>query len=170
MTLTVRVDNSHRGAVKAEFDGFKGKDVRVEVKEWHEKRSLSANAYMWVLIDKVADKLKQGKTEVYRGYIREVPGISQTVCVVDKAVTALVRGWGHNGLGWIAEELPSKLLGCTNVILYFGSSTFDTRQMSIMLDLVIQDCKELGIETMTPQELAGLVERWGDEKQTNKGA
>ena len=55
---------------------------------------------------------------------------------------------------------PSKIEGCKNVTLYYGSSTYDTRQMSRLIDLVVQDCKEQGIETMTPFELDALKERW----------
>lgn len=59
--------------------------------------------------------------------------------------------------------MPSKLQGCVNVVLYFGSSTYDTAQMSRLIDLCVQDCKQVGIETMTPAELEALVERWDDK-------
>jgi hypothetical protein len=52
--------------------------------------------------------------------------------------------------------MPSKINGCTNVILYYGSSTYNTAQMSLLIDHLVQDAKALGIETMTPQELEAL--------------
>lgn len=47
-----------------------------------------------------------------------------------KAVDTLIRGWEHNGLGWMTDTMTSKLPNCTNVVLYYGSSTYDTKQMS----------------------------------------
>ena len=66
--------------------------------------------------------------------------------------------WGHNGLGWIADTTESKLPGCTNVILYYGSSTYDKSQMARLIDNIVQDCKAVGIETATPAEIdAGIA-------------
>ena len=75
----------------------------------------------------------------------------------------MTDGWEHNGIGWQAETMPSKLPGCTNVILYYGSSTYDTAQMSRLIDLIVQDCDALGIETKDPAEIDRLVEEWGLE-------
>jgi hypothetical protein len=69
-------------------------------------------------------------------------------------------GWEHNGLGWVTERSPSKIEGCTNVTLYYGSSTYDTAQMSRLIDLVIQECKQQDIDTMTPAERDRLVSLW----------
>ena len=80
--------------------------------------------------------------------------------MVDKSVDKLRQGWEHNGLGWPTETMPSKLPGCTVVLLYYGSSTYDTAQMSRLISLIIEDCKAQGIETMTPAELSRLMEAW----------
>ena len=88
-------------------------------------------------------------------------GNYDTVCVPQKAVDALCRHWQHNGLGWITETFESKLKDCVNVNLYYGSSAYDSKQMSLLIDNVVQDAKALGIETKTPQELSLLKEDWG---------
>ena len=125
------------------------------------KRSLDANAYFWVLADKIATrKGLPGTTDIYRNYIREIGGNREFVCVKEKAVDKLCQGWEHNGLGWVTERFPSKVKGCVNVILFYGSSTYDTEQMSRLIDLCVQDCKALGIETATPRELSLLLDRW----------
>lgn len=149
-------------------ESLKDADIEVTVKKWREKRSLNANAYAWALINQIAFKTKQKVTDVYRNAIREVGGNTDIVCVMDRAVERLRDSWEKNGIGWITETLDSKLDGCTNVILYYGSSTFDTAQMSVFIDSIVQDAKALGIETMTPQELEGLMVAY--EKQTNKSA
>ena len=60
-----------------------------------------------------------------------------------------------------SDIMPSKIDGCTNVIVYYGSSTYDSKQMSVLIDRIVQDCKELGIETLPPDELLRLQEEWG---------
>ena len=130
------------------------------MKRWRERRSLDANAYCWTLIDKLAAARGLTKAEIYREAIRGIGGVSETVCVTDKAVDRLVEGWSHNGLGWFAETMPSKIPGCTNVILHYGSSTYDTKQMSALIDHIVQDCKAVGIETKTPHELESMLNDW----------
>lgn len=145
------------GAIESIEDG---KTYDLTIKPHRERRSLDANAYCWVLLDRLAEKVQIPKTEIYRRYIREIGGNSETVCVVEKAADKLCDGWSHNGIGWQTDRLPSKLEGCVNVILYYGSSTYDTRQMSRLIDMVVADCKEQGIETLTPVELDRLKDRW----------
>ncbi len=154
--ITVSVDEDFRETWNELHDA----DISVEIKKYRKRRSLDANAYAWVLIDKLANKLNLTKVEVYRELIRNIGGVSQTVCVKTEAVEALCSGWKHNGLGWFAETFPSKLPGCTNVILYYGSSCYDTQQMGNLIDLLVEDCKAQGIETATPDELARYKDEW----------
>ena len=134
--------------------------IDIQIDKHRQRRSLDANAYCWVLLDKLAAALHKPKGEIYRELIREVGGNSETVCCVEKAVDKLVQLWGKNGLGWCADVTDSKLDGCKNVVLYQGSSTYDTRQMSRLIDLVVQECRAQGIETATPAELEKLKEAW----------
>lgn len=142
------------------FDELHETDVDVTVKKHREKRSLDANAYFWVLVDRLAEKTRIPKTDIYRRYIREIGGNHEMVCVIDSAVKKLRNGWEHNGLGWQTDTMPSRIPGCTNVILYYGSSTYNTRQMSHLIDMAVQDCQEQNIETLSPEKLAGMMEEW----------
>lgn len=138
----------------------------VEIKAWREKRSLDANAYCWNLIGALSEKLNIPPADIYRGMIRDVGGNTEVVCVKESAAEKLCGGWGHNGIGWLTETFPSKIEGCVNVILYYGSSTYDTAQMSRLIDLVVEECKARGIETRTPKELENMLNLWeaGSEK------
>lgn len=136
------------------------KTYDMEVKQHRERRSLDANAYAWVLIDKLAKATGQSKTHVYREAIREIGGNTETVCVKQDASDKLCAAWTKNGLGWLAEKMPSKLPGCVNVVLYYGSSTFDTAQMARFIDGIIQDCKAVGVETLPPDKLEAMLEGW----------
>lgn len=140
-----------------------GKTYTLTVKEKKKKRSLDANAYAWVLMDKLAAVMHQPKEEIYKSYIKEIGGNSETVCIKSEAAESLCNGWSRNGLGWQTDTMPSKLKGCTNVILYYGSSVYDTEQMSRLIDLIIQDCEIFEIETKDPAELERLVQEWGAE-------
>ncbi len=141
------------------------KEYVISVEKVKKKRSLNANAYFWVLCDKLAEATNISKAEIYRSYIKNIGGNNETVCIVEAAVDKLKSGWEHNGLGWTVDVIDSKIEGCKNVILYYGSSTYDTKQMTRLIDFAVQDCKALSIETMTPQELSLLVEEWGNEQK-----
>lgn len=154
--LTITTDDDCRPLWDELHDG----DVKVEIRKWHDKRSLTSNGYAWALIDKLAEALNMGKVDVYRQTIMNVGGVSTTVCVKAAAAEALASAWRERGLGWIAEIQPSKLVGCQNVTLYYGSSVYDTKQMGQLIDRLVEECKVLGIETMPPAELAALKESW----------
>ena len=130
-----------------------------EVKEHKEKRSLDANAYCWVLLGKLQDKLNIPKEYIYRDLIKNI-GSYTIVPIKKEAVNKFCESWNRNGLGWITDTTPSKLDGFTNVIAYYGSSSYNTSEMSRLIDLIIQECKLQDIETMTPKELSVLKENW----------
>lgn len=155
LTLTLELEDFSSRREAARFlDDFKPGDF--EIRKKRKKRSLDANAYFWSLVSQLAEATGEPKSTIYRRAIREIGGNSTTVCTKNSAVESLRRGWASNGLGWISETTPSKIKGCTNVILYYGSSSYDTKTMSRLIDFVVQDCKALGIETMTPAQLEDL--------------
>lgn len=137
-----------------------GKEYKLEIKEFKQKRSLNANSYAWTLIDKLAEKLRMPKTDIYKSYIKEIGGNSDIVCCLDRAVSDLCQAWQGRGIGWLTETEPSKLEGCTNVRLYYGSSVYDTAQMSRLIELIVADCKENDIETLTPEEIDRMNAEW----------
>lgn len=139
------------------------KEYTIEVKEKKKKRSLDANAYFWTLADKLSEKLNKPKTDIYREYIKEIGGVSDKLCMLDKAVDKFCEHWASMGIGYQTDRIESKLEGCTNVIAYYGSSTYDTAQMSRLINMAVQDCKQFGIPTYDKEELDRLVQEWGVE-------
>lgn len=135
--------------------------LSLKVCKYKQKRSLDANAYCWVMISKIAEKTNQRVTDIYRAAIKEVGGNSDTVCIQDHAVEQLCAGWQRNGIGWITDTMPSKIEGCTNVILYYGSSTYDSAQMHRLIEIILQDCAELNIEVKSSEEIDSLLKSWG---------
>lgn len=141
------------------------KEYTLEVKERRKKRSLDSNAYFWTLCDKLAEKTGIAKTEIYRSYIREIGGNSDVLCIQDKAVERFCDLWERGHIGRFADTMPSKLEGCTNVIVYYGSSDYDTAAMTRLIDMVVQDCKDNDIETLTPDEIAAMNAAWGGDTE-----
>ena len=139
------------------------KKYDVEIKEHRERRSLDANAYFWVLCSKLAAHTGIEKQVIYRDLIKNIGGNSEIICVRNDALDKLRKGWEHNGIGWVTETMPSKIEGCTNVVLYTGSSVYDTKQMSQLIELIVFECKSFGIETATPNEIERMLSLWQDQ-------
>lgn len=133
----------------------------LEVKEHRKKRSLDANAYAWVLIGKLADEQRITPLEVYRQAIQNVGGNYEILPIREDAAEHFRRIWEAKGLGWPCVDMGrSKLSGYRNMMAFYGSSTYDTRQMSQLIDNLVQDCKALDIETLSPEKLSLLMEGW----------
>lgn len=136
------------------------KDYELVIGKAKEKRSNDANAYFWTLINKLSGKINIPPVEIYRTYIKDVGGNYEVIPIREDAVETWIKVWQGRGLGWLCDIIgESKLRGYMNVICYYGSSTYDTRQMTRLIDLCVQDCKENNIETLTPEELARMVEQ-----------
>lgn len=162
ITVTVEADFS------SEYDELKNDEITVDIKKFSRRRSLDANAYSWLLIDKIAEKTGIRKHEVYRNAIREIGGVSTIVCVQDIAVDSLCNSWSSHGTGWMTEKVKSKIPGCTNVTLWYGSSVYNSKQMASLIDSLIQDAEALGIPTLTEKEKEKLLGRWTTKTEKKK--
>lgn len=151
--IRITFDRKDRGEMVAMIEGLGlPADVDIQIAKHRGGRSPEANAYMWELIGRIADKTRKKEAEVYREAIRE-NGVHDDFAMMNEAVDDFARRWSKNGLGWFTETIDSKLPGCTRVRAYSGSSVYNTKEMSRLIDAVIQDAQALGIETKTPDEL-----------------
>lgn len=137
--------------------------LNIDLKKYRKKRSNDANAYAWVLLGELQNVLNIPKEEIYRDLIRNI-GSYEIVPVKNEAVERFRQAWSKNGLGWITETMKSKLEGFTNVVAYYGSSTYNTKEMSRLIELLIEECKQFGIETKPQAEIDSLLRSW-DNKQ-----
>lgn len=138
--------------------GFKPGEY--EISPAKKKRSLNANAYAWKLINDIALAVRESPEDVYREALKNIPNICEVLCVQDKAVDSMERLWARNHIGRRVEREESKIKGCTNLYIYYGSSDFDPRQMSMLIDNLVQDAQALGIETRPEEEIKSLLEAW----------
>lgn len=134
------------------------KEYELSISKAVKKRSNDANRYFWELVGKLSEKIQVSPEDIYRTYIKDIGGNYEVMPIKDKAVDTWKSIWRSRGIGWQCDVLgESRLRGYTNVICYYGSSTYNSKQFSRLIDLCIQDCKAQGIETMTPAELESLM-------------
>lgn len=137
--------------------------LNIELNKCRNKRSLDANAYCWVLCDKIAKELsKDGtiitKEKIYQDGILQI-GTFEPMIIEEKAFTNFKRIWEKQGLGFLIQEV-SKKDKCVKVHCYYGSSTYDTKEMSLLINLLIDLAKSLNIETKSYSEINSLLESW----------
>lgn len=154
--------NSEKTAMDVCNDLKAGRRYNLTVKR--QGRSLDANAYFWVLVNRLADKLGVDPNGIYRAYIPDIGGNYEVVPVREDRIEAWEKVWCSGHIGRMIEDMgPCRnTKGYHNVRSYLSSSDYDTAQMGRLIELVVADCKEQGIETMTPRELDALVSRWGE--------
>lgn len=155
--LMLKIDNAP--AARRWIDQMSG-DCTVTLGPKRRKRSLDANAYLWVLCDQIAKSIRSTKEEVYRAAIKRV-GVVDVIPMREDAAAEWCRRWRSRGIGWVVETADAGLDGWVEVLAYWGSSTYSAAEMTRLLDDVIEEAKGLGIETATPEQLALMREEWG---------
>lgn len=135
----------------------------IELKKWRQKRSLDANSYCWVLCDKIAKELcKDGtivtKEDVYKDAILQI-GSFEPFIVQEKTYMNFKRIWEKQGLGFLVQEV-SKKDKCIKVNCYYGSSTYNTKEMSLLIECIVELAKTLNIETKPQSEIDSLLKEW----------
>ena len=142
------------------YDELKDHTVSVEIKKAVKHRSLEANRYAWVLIDKIAARTHIKASEVYRNAIRDIGGVSEDAFMKAEAVPVFRQIWEKGHMGNQVEVLDEDPFGWATVRIWYGSSTYNSAQMSALLDSLIQDAEALGIPTITPKEEEKMLGKW----------
>lgn len=144
-----------------EIDKFKSTDkLSIEVKKYREKRSLDANAYAWCLMQKIAEAVGSDKWDVYLRCLQRYSRAFTHVIVKENAVEKMKELYRTCiDLG----EVTVKGKTGHQLQVYYGSSTFDSKEMSVFIEGIVSECKEMGIETMTPDELERMKQEWAYE-------
>lgn len=146
----------------AVYEKLKDFDVDVEIKKHNPKRSRDANNFAWALCTDIGKALTPPipKEEVYRKAIRDV-GEYEPLPIREDAVETFQRRWASHGTGWFAEVVDnSKLKGYKLVFAYYGSSTYDTAAMSRLIDYLVQDAREMGLQLPATKEQEEMLKSW----------
>ena len=131
--------------------------LSIKAVKHRERRSLDANAYLWVLLQKMAEALERDKWGLYLDKLGEY-GVFTHIIVKPHMVEKVKEEWRT------VKELGEVCVnGTTGIQLqcYFGSSTYNTKEMSVLIDGVVSEAKEMGIETLSPVELERMKAEWG---------
>ncbi len=117
-----------------------------ELKPYRFKRGNKANSYLWVLCKKIADIVGNTKEDVYKDLIKRV-GTFEIVSIKSEAVEKFMNNWQLRGLGWLAEKTGCFSDSYEEVVVYYGSSSYDSREMWILINELINEAQELDIDT-----------------------
>lgn len=163
--LIIKPERQDMGKAMALVRKHKDRLYTLEIKEYHKKRSLDANAMMWVMINQMSKILHIPSEEIYQGYIPDVGDNFTWHPEKPEQVKRFSDGWCKNHIGRMVDDVgpcrSTDLKGYRMLKCYYGSSEYDVLTFSRLLDLVIQDCRNLGIEVMSEREKSLLLEEWG---------
>lgn len=130
-----------------------GLDEEIEVKR--KKRSKNANRYFWKMLQKLCFEMNLEVIGEYRKRVKEL-GIFQTFELNTENVPTFEHLWEQNGVAWFTEKVEEN--GNKAIInAYYGSSSYNSKQMSKLIDNLVQDCRSVGIQTLEDIEIEELI-------------
>ncbi len=161
LTLSV---NQKQTAINC-YDELHSKEkLSFQIGKYTESRTKDANRYFWALCEKLAENQNITKIEVYLNSIKDVGVFYDDEIELEK-VQRRRKAWEMIGTGWLTERVDFSADGSKEVIrFYYGSSSYNKKQMSRLIDNVVQDCQALNIETRTPEQIANLISLWEASK------
>ena len=151
--LSFKVDKPFKSRqMIAEFKDKGINELTVTVDKRRDMRSLKSNALLWEICTRIGDAINAPKEDVYRGAIRQT-GNYYPLPIKSEAVDDFKRIWQGHGEGWFAEVMDDcKKPGYKYVFAYYGSSVYDTAQMTKVINILLQDAKDLGLEILSERE------------------
>lgn len=138
------------------------KTKRYEVKEVKKKRSTNANNYFWKLLQELCEVQNLDTIQEYKKRVKEL-GIFRRFRIEPKDVKTFEIMWQDKGIAWFCEIADTEYLGSVEfkiINAYYGSSSFNSKQMSRLIDNLVQDCQAVGIETKSKAEINSLLRSW----------
>lgn len=154
MRLTFELESD----VSSSIDKMKDKPLRIIAKQWREKRSLDANAYYWVLLSRLAEAAGISKPRAHNLMLRRYGQMAYLVVpdTTEAEETALEAETFHiRPTSQVKQGKDGKAYRTYTVLA--GSSTYDTKEMSELINGLVAECEEQGIETLPPEELARMM-------------
>lgn len=131
-------------------------DRLFDLSEHKQKRSLNANALLWHCLGEIANTLNTGKWEVYLQMLKRY-GKYTYICVKPNVVDSVKKQWRECEVLGDIEINGQKAV---QMLCYFGSSTYDSKEFSILLNGVISEMEEMGLATPESEELERIMEQW----------
>lgn len=136
--------------------------LNIELKKYRKHRSLDANAYFWKLLTELCELAEIDTIEEYKRRIKEL-GIFRQFKIEKDNIKTFEKMWTAQGIAWFCEIVDTTYIEDTEfkiINAYYGSSSYNSKQMSRLIDGVIQDCKVYEIETKPQNEIDSLLKEW----------
>ena len=167
--LTFELDQD----VSGQIESIQGKLLDIVIKQYRKRRSLDANAYYWQLITKLADASGISKNRAHNlmlrryGKLEEVDGHMIYVVVPDddEGERKALEAETYHIKPTTEVKVASDGTPFRTYIMVRGSSTYDTNEMSKLIDGLVSECKEMGIETLSSQELERMMKIYDQRYQ-----
>lgn len=171
--ITFEVDQD----ISSSIESMQGKHLRITAKQWKEKRSLDANAYYWVLVTKLAETLHISKPRCHNLMLRRygqnltIDGKNAYIRIPD---TENAENEALEASEYHIRPTSQVVSGNDGVnyrtyIMMLGSSYYNTAEMSHLIDGLVGECKEMGIETLPPDELERMMHEYEQNRRRNDG-
>lgn len=136
--------------------------LSIEVDKYRQKRSLDANGLLWMCLGEMANVLRTDKWDIYLTMLKRY-GQFTYICVKPNVVDAVKAQWRE------CEEIGEVEINgkkAIQLLCYFGSSTYDSREFSILLDGVKSEMEELGLTPPASEEMRRAIEQWERRNQS----
>lgn len=139
--------------------------LNVELKKYRKKRSLNANNYFWKILQDLCELAEIDTIEEYKRRVKQL-GIFRRFRIEKENINTFEKMWSSQGVAWFCEIADTEYIGDTEfkiINAYYGSSSFNSKQMSRLINDLVEDCHDYGIETKTAEEINNLIESWGNK-------
>lgn len=136
--------------------------LSIELKKYRKKRSLDANAYFWKLLTELCELVEIDTVEEYKRRIKEL-GIFRQFKIEKDNIKTFEKMWTAQGIAWFCEIADTTYIENIEfkiINAYYGSSSYNSKQMARLIDGVVQDCRAYNIETKPQEEINSLLKEW----------
>lgn len=144
------------------LEEIKDDKLSVEIKKYRKSRRNDANKYFWKLLQEICEQKGIDTIEDYKRRVKEL-GIFKQFKIMTQDVKTFEKIWTDRGIAWFCEILDTEYIGNTEfkiINAYYGSSSYNSKQMSRLIDNLVQDCKAERIETKSDKEIESLLKEW----------
>ena len=136
--------------------------LNIELKKYRKHRSLDANSYFWKLLTELCELAEIDTVEEYKRRVKEL-GIFRQFKIEKDNIKTFEKMWTSQGTAWFCEVADTTYIENIEfkiINAYYGSSSYNSKQMSRLIDGVVQDCEIYGIETKPKEEIESLLKEW----------
>lgn len=154
--VTLRIPQIYASILEAFREKFLP-NLEYELKLIRKKRSLDSNAFCWKICTEIANVVGNTKEDVYRDAIGHVGVYDILQFTEDEAMERFKAKWRTNGEGWLTKTLDKNK---RILMAYYGSSSYDTKEMSVLVDFLVCQAKDLGIQVLTQEQIELMKTEW----------